>query len=107
MNDDQELQSSPAIRAVWLIEIRNIILGLVVIVTIWSVLSFVLPDGWWHLPINIIGFLFTGFWAWSFKVILTGLTTGWLAWIMSILIWVAGFLGLRTIELTALEILFR
>jgi hypothetical protein len=69
-------------------------------------LSFALPDGWWHLVINIFGFLLTIFWAWSMKTPLALLTTGWLAWIISILIWLVMFLGLRTIELTALEAIF-
>jgi hypothetical protein len=106
MNDDQEPQSSPALRALWLTEIRNIIIGLVVITIIWSTLSFVLPDGWWHLVINIVGFLLTGFWAWSMKSPLALLTRGWLAWTISILIWLVMFLGLRTIALTTLEAIF-
>jgi hypothetical protein len=106
MASDEGLQSSRAVRAVLVSEIRNVIIGLVFIVTFWSVLSFVLPDGWWHLPINVIGFLLTGLWAWSIKGPLTGLTTGWFAWIMSVIIWVATFVGLRTIELTALEVIF-
>jgi hypothetical protein len=106
MNDDQELQSSPGPRALWLAEIRNIIIGLVVIVIIWSILSFALPDGWWHLVMNIVGFLVTGFWAWSMKSPLARLTTGWFAWIIAILVWLVMFVGLRTIELTALEAIF-
>jgi uncharacterized membrane protein len=54
MDSDEELQSS----RVWVSQIRNVIIGLILIVTFWSVLNFVLPDGWWHLPINVIAFLY-------------------------------------------------
>ena len=91
----------------WLISmIRNAIIGLAIIVTIWSILSFSLPNGWWHLVINISGFLLTSFWAWSMKKTLTLLINGPVAWVIAMSVWLVSFFGLRTIEVAILAAIF-
>ena len=102
----QEYQNDPFVRAFRLRAVRNIIISLVVIVTIWSVLSFVLADGWWHQVINIFSILLVLFCLWVLAQGLTELNKkGPLAWIL-LMVTMLGLLVLRAIELNVLEAIF-
>jgi hypothetical protein len=111
MNDEPESQAHQTSPWVRRLIVRDTLLGggvsLAVMVTIWSILSFFLPAGWWHLVINIGAVLVTL----SIVVIikrnlvnLAGLP-GWTEWIVYSVSCVAVF-GVRSIELAILGAIF-
>ncbi|MBC8281530.1 MAG: hypothetical protein H8E48_12140 [Chloroflexi bacterium] len=93
-----------ALRFLYVRQIRNSALMLVVIALAWGTLSFFVPEGWWHAFFNIPIFLFTGA---SAVVIYQGLKAlgnpGWLAWIMAIVIWAVAVFLMRSITIGVLE----
>lgn len=91
---------------------RDILLGttivLAVLATIWSILSFFVPDGWWHVVINIGAFLVTARFGVDIKTQLVAFwgQPWWLAWMIAMVIWVVAVIGVRSIELAILEAIF-
>jgi hypothetical protein len=74
---------------------------------IWGLLSFFLPDGWWHILVNIPAFLLTLATAATIKSALAIMgVPGWLAFPGAIVLWFIVVLVARSIELEILESVF-
>ena len=88
--------------------IKNVLsvsIFVVLVVTIWTVLGFFLPDGWWHIVINIGAILFTLFWGWvvtpSFRQLRLPVPA-----LIAVVWWFVLVLVLRTIEGAILDSVF-
>ncbi|GEM_PF-1545502 len=84
------------------------LIGMVIVLAVgtffWGLLSFFLPDGWWHLVINIGAFLFTIAACAPIKNMLVILgVPGWLAFLGTMIIWVVVVLVGRSIEMAILD----
>ena len=98
---------SDFIRAYLARGVRNHVIALVVLAASWGLLSFALPDGWWHPPINIVAFLMSSGIGVSVKRVLALLgNPGWLAWLLAVVIWGFAIVGVRSAELSILEASF-
>jgi|ETNmetMinimDraft_28_1059901.scaffolds.fasta_scaffold07282_2 hypothetical protein len=96
--------ASPLIRKLIVAQIRSTVFVMGVATAIWCLPSFFLPNGWWHGVINIGMFLVTALWGISIKNHLQSLgNPGWLAWGMSLLIWLVMVLVVRSIGLAVLD----
>ena len=88
MDDEQYDENSVEafiVKSMWA-GIRNAYIFLIILAVVWSALSIIIPDGWWHIFINIpiflIGVLF------SISIRQTGramLMPTWLGWGLSLL----------------------
>jgi hypothetical protein len=86
--------------------LRATIIWLVMLTAIWSVMSSVIPEGRWHLPINIVALLATLWWMGRLKVSLKRFvdtqsrmqfnTPVWLSSLMAIAIWAFVIVGVRS-----------
>ena len=110
MNDEPEFEryeADPFVRQFVAQGIRNAAILLVVIATVWTGLGF-LPDGWWHLVINIGAVLITCFIGVSIKSSLVALgNPQWLAWGISVVICFVAVIVVRSIESAILEAVFQ
>ena len=76
---------------------RFLVTGLIIII-VWILAIHFLPDGWWIILINVLGFLstaviiFLGTWRMLKMVISSGL-----AFLFALLIWAAMVIGLRSL----------
>jgi len=96
--------ASPLIRKLVVAQIRSTVFVMGVAAAIWCLPSFFLPNGWWHGVINIGMFLVTAVWGISIKNHLQSLgNPGWLAWGMSLFIWLVMVLVVRSIGLAVLD----
>lgn len=88
--------------------IRNAVIMLSVMAIIWGALSFALPDGWWHFVIDLGAFLVTvGIATFVILTSLKGLgNPGWLAWVITGVIWFATVPLVRSVEMAVLEAIF-
>ena len=97
-------ESDRMLRRLFEEELVSSVILLAVLALIWGLLSFFLPDGWWHLVINIGAFLVTLAVASSMKRTLGILgVPGWLAFLGAIVIWVLVVGVGRSIEMGILE----
>ncbi|MDA0797978.1 MAG: hypothetical protein O2884_04795, partial [Chloroflexi bacterium] len=95
---------SEIMKAIAKIQLRNAVTVLAVWAGIWGLLSGLLPQGWWHLPINLIGFLVSLTGAVSIRGSLQTIgNPGWLAFGIALVIWFVLVVILRSLILELLS----
>ena len=95
----QELPSA----LITVIIVKTTICGILLIAfftTIWSLASFFIPDGWWHIILNIGMLVLTAQVGVGIKNSLALALPKWVCWVVSLIIWGIAALALRSVELS-------
>ena len=90
--------SGAPIQQFWNKAVRNIFIVGIIIVVVWEILVWLIPEGWGMAVVNILGFLASilVFWYSLFNFFKATMPI-WLAWLVSALCWALLFLGLRSL----------
>ncbi len=107
MSEEQEIQENhrdSLLRMLYGRALRNSVIMLAFVAVIWGVLNYFVPDGWAQAVVNIGIFLFTLAIAVSIKSLLQTLgNPGWLAWMITLVIWVVAGMAVRSVTVVVLE----